>query len=355
MFQNQVKIYCLASVFAVLFLSCQGQQTPPPVGQKPTIGVTRIPSKGLFCGYLDSDGTLWFGSTTEGVFSFDGSSFTNYTVNQGLCDNKVSCITEDNQSNLWFGTAQGLCRFDGKTFTHIPIPKDTATSEWLDNSYPIVNPNEVLSILQDKKGGFWLGSNGAGVYYYNGATFTNYLYLKGNTMPDGRYHNIIPKIVEDYQGNIWFASMSHGGITKYDGRAFIEYGLKDGLSDDMVRAIFKDKAGNLWFGFNGNRNSGLTTFNGQSFSSYNISEGLCNTNIWAIEEDRNGNLWLGSGRGNLCIFDGKSFTEFVAADGSRFAEVLFILRGAQQNIVFGGKHGLWKYNGEVVVDMLLAQ
>ncbi len=345
-------ILSLVAMFPLLLSSCQGQETLP-IAPSPSIGVDRIPSKGLFCGYLDSDGLLWFGSTIEGVFSFDGSSFTNYTVKEGLCDNRVSCITEDADGNLWFGTAKGLCKFDRKTFTHVPIPKDTATSWWLDDSYPVINPNEVLSILQDNQGDFWVGSNGAGVYRYDGTTFTNYLYLKGDTMPDGQYHNVILRITEDAQGNIWFASLSHGGATRYDGKTFIDFLPEDGLSDDMVRAIFMDKAEDLWFGFNGNRNSGLATFDGQSFSTYHKSDGLCNTNIRAIHEDRKGNLWLGSGRGNLCVFDGETFTEFTAPNGQGYMEVLFILEDAQQNIVFGSKYGLWKYDGERVVDMLV--
>ncbi len=57
---------------------------------------------------------------------------------------------------------------------------------------------------------------------------------------------------------MWFASMTHGGVNRFDGEEFKQYSIKDGLSDSQVRTIYCDKSGKIWIGFNGNRNSGLT-------------------------------------------------------------------------------------------------
>lgn len=308
-------------------------------------------SEGVSCGFLDKKGMLWFGTNNNGVYSYDGKGFTNYTKKDGLGKGRVSCITEDRSGNLWFGTADGLYRYDRRAFKHIPIPKKDTSGVWLDKIYPVVNPNEVLSVLQDKNGLFWIGTNGTGAYSYDGETFTNYLSDVGRKQSDSLYHNIIQSITEDTKGNIWFTSMTHGGVSFYNGKTFTHFMPKDGLSDDMVRTCFMDRAGNIWFGFNGNRGSGITYYNGNSFTSLYKEDGLCNTNIRGIYEDKAGKLWLGSGRGRLCIYDGKTFSEFKSEEGKSFTGILFILEDANSNIWFGGKKGLWKYDGETVVSM----
>ena len=84
-------------------------------------------------GFLDKSGNMWFATTQEGIFRYDGTSFTNFTEKDGLCSNEVWAVIEDKEGFLWFGTANGLCKFNGKTFKNIPIPKDDTKSEWAGN------------------------------------------------------------------------------------------------------------------------------------------------------------------------------------------------------------------------------
>lgn len=341
-------------ILLVLF-SCNHENHPKTAKNNTpiAIGNTVTPnfSNGVSCAYLDDTGILWIGSHKNGLYSYNGQEFAHYTQHHGLCNTHISCIAEDNEGNIWLGTANGLCKYNRQTFTHIPIPYTDTSGTWLDMVYPTVNPNEVQAILQDKQGTFWLGTNGAGAYRYDGKTFTNYLSDIGKKQVDSLYHNIIQSISEDSTGNIWFTSMTHGGISQYDGTTFTQFLPKNGLSDDMVRTSYVDSKGIVWFGFNGNRNSGLNSYNGQSFSALSKEDGLCNTNIRAIYEARNGDLWLGSGRAGICIYDGSSFREFTNNDGQSFSNILFIVEDANQHIWFGGTNGLWRYDGETVIEM----
>jgi ligand-binding sensor domain-containing protein len=183
---------------------------------------------------------------------------------------------------------------------------------------------------------------GAGAYCYDGKSFKSYLTEIGQKQEDSLYHNWIPFIRKDNKGNMWFASMTHGGVSQFDGKEFTQYLIKDGLSEDQVRTIYCDKTGKIWFGFNGNRNSGLTVYDGSSFKTYSVEDGLCNKRIRAIYEDKNGNLWLGADLVNLCIFDGQKFSEF-NYNGQTFSDVLFILGDLEDNIWFGGE----KWNLEI--------
>jgi len=311
---------------------------------------------------------LWFGSNGEGVNRYDpaaeggtgGKSFTQLTEDDGLCNNKVCTIMEDDKGNLWFGTAKGLCRYDRKTFTTIAIPQSDTSSVWLDKVYPTVNPNQVMSLLQDKRGDFWIGTNGAGVYHYDGKNFTQYLSNVGKVYEDGLKHNVVLSITEDLMGNIWFTSLSHARVSRYDGKIFTHYKTEDGLSDNFVRTSFCDRAGNIWIGTHGNRDGGLDRYDpasgggkgGQTFTNFRkTDDGIAQNNIGCIFEDKSGNLWLGSGRGNMAIFDGKNFKEFITKDGQKFKIILNIVEDANGNIWFGGKYGLWKYDGDEVTDM----
>ena len=72
----------------------------------------------IHCGLQDKAGNMWFGTTGEGVYRYDGKSFSNFTEKDGLSSNNVWSVLEDKTGNLWFGTRNvGLCRYDGKSFT----------------------------------------------------------------------------------------------------------------------------------------------------------------------------------------------------------------------------------------------
>lgn len=304
----------------------------------------------VWCGIQDKHGVLWFG-TNEGVYCYDGKSFTQITTSDGLSHNQVSAIMEDREGFLWFGTADGLCRYDRRVFTHVPIPWGDISGPWLDKVYPIVNPNQVLCMLQGKDGSIWLGTNGSGAYRYDGKTFTSFLSSKGRKQVDGLYHNVISSMVEDAAGNIWFTSMTHGGVTRYDGETFTHLMPKDGLSDDMVLSSFRDRLGNLWFGSNGNRSGGLDRFAGGSFLNFNEKHGLIRGHIRCIHEDGKGNLWLGCDLAGIFLYDGERFAPFTAESGQRFERTMFFAGDAAGNVWFGGAQGrLFMYDGKDVKD-----
>lgn len=339
-------------IFAILLLaSCKGQTDQKRLLISSQIGEAESPRGYVYCGFLDTDGNLWFGTGDEGLYSYNEKGFTHYTENDGLCDSRISCISQDNKGNLMLGTSKGFCIFDGREFRQMDIPRYEKSSEWMRDRYPVFNPQEVQSIKQDKNGVFWLGSNGAGLYRFDGQEFTNYLSEVGDTMPDGFYHNIIQSIVEDRDGSLWFASMSHGGVSKYQDGAFTHYDEADGLSDDMVRVIYEAKDGRLWIGFNGNRESGLTVYDGEHFKTFREEDGLCTKNIRAIYEDHLGNLWIGGHRG-LCMYDGKEFKPVWDENGEVYDKIVFIVGDNDNNVWFGGQNGFWKYSEGNVVSKI---
>lgn len=312
-------------------------------------------SDAVRCGFLDHHGQLWFGTTNEGLYKFDGKQFIHYSIEEGLCSNQISAITEDAEGKLWLGTKEGLCYFDGKSFHSVEIPWDGNEDLWGEG----MNANNVLSLLYDSQGNLWLGTWGNAVHRFDPSSskngkyeFSSFLQKQGRTY-DGKYRNVIQTIFEDSAANIWFTSMSHGGISRYDGEKFEYLSLGEGLIDDMVFSGMQAQDGNYWFGMLGNRKGGLDKYDGKNFKHYNESHGLASNNITSIFENRDGLLWLASHRAKLSIFNPQkeSIRIFRDQKGNSYEHILFLLEDASGNIWFGGNHGkLYRYDGNDLTD-----
>lgn len=296
-------------------------------------------------GLLDKAGNLWFGTSRDGVYRYDGKAFTNFLETDGLCDNRINSIIEDRDGILWFGTANGLCSYDGKTFSHIPIPWDGKNDLWGE----MCNPNMVLSLLQDKHDNIWVGTCGGGAYRYNGEFFTNFMSTKDMKQSDSLHHNVVKSMIEDTTGNIWFTSLTHGGVSSYDGKTFTHFTSEDGLKDDMIFSSFQDKSGKLWFGSIQTKQGGLYYFDGKSFSYFTKEDGLCDNFVTGFFEDKTGKLWLCTGS-EVCIYDGKNFASF-KKDNQSVKDISFVMEDELGSIWLGGKYGiLLRYDGETFTD-----
>ena len=350
----------------MLLLACYGQGVPLLSPRKAAAAgddeaKVYVLGDAVRCGHLHSDGSMWFGTNDEGVYRYDGRSFMHFTKQQGLSSNHVNAITHDREGNLWFGTDRGLCRFDGAEFTHVSIPWDGNEDLW----GPGMNANLVLSLLCDRRGDVWIGTWGNGVHRFDPSCevgpgryeFASFLQDQGAVFDDGNHRNAIQNLLEDGDGDIWMMSMSHGGVSRFDGTDFENYARHNGLSDDMVFSACEDRAGNLWFGMLGNRDGGLDRFDGRTFAHFNEANGLSSNNVICIYEDRGGRLWLGSERGELCRLEPNTDPDEApvivpfTVDGRRFEKIRFVTEDASGGVWFGGNYGqLYRYDGRELVD-----
>jgi ligand-binding sensor domain-containing protein len=67
----------------------------------------------------DKYGNLWFATTGEGVYVYDGKLFRQFTTTHGMNSNTIWCILEDKEGKIWIGKDAGVCVYNGKTFTHL--------------------------------------------------------------------------------------------------------------------------------------------------------------------------------------------------------------------------------------------
>ncbi|MEM6723988.1 MAG: two-component regulator propeller domain-containing protein [Bacteroidota bacterium] len=329
-------------------ITLAAQEVIRPTDQK--YGAGDIVSDGL----LDSKGDLWITTSNEGVFKYDGKQFTQITEKEGLCSKAVSTILEDEQGTLWFGTANGICRFNGQDFTTIPLPREDSLDVSPKTGFPSRQPKEVTCMILDKQGSLWIGTDAAGAYRYQEETFTSFLKFAGRLQPDNKYNNCITSILDDRQGNIWFTSMTHGAIEKYDGESMTHFDVDDGLLGDMITTSYLDSKGNIWFGSIQNLEGGISVYDGQKFTNYTVKDGLCDSNVTSFYEDQDGLLWISTGDG-VCSFDGETFSELLQ-DGQSVGDIRFFVKDQAGQLWFGGRYGiLWRYDGEQVQDFTYAK
>jgi ligand-binding sensor domain-containing protein len=199
---------------------------------------------------------------------------------------------------MWIGTIEGVCRFDGKTFTPPPFSIPEAQP---DPTRGVTSSKFVHCITVDRKGRVWFGTNG-GAYVYDGTTLTNI------SERDGLPNNAVSGILEDKSGNMWFGTV-HGGISRFDGKNFTNFTQQGVIEGKETWCMHEGSSGNLWFSA---KRSPLYRYDGTAFTKLKEQEEITSL-AFTILEDSRGRLWL-SGTNGLFRHDGESFVN-VTKDG----------------------------------------
>jgi ligand-binding sensor domain-containing protein len=255
----------------------------------------------------DKKGNLWFGSIGSGVYYYDGTSFRNFTTDDGLLNNDVVSIYEDEKGNIWFGVFGGASRYDGKSFRNYVIDGNVMNEDQTGKTFSERPSYEVNSILVDRTGMFWFATRG-NTFVYDGKAFTVVTRGLGSPFTNVRC------IMEDSKGNIWLGGTD--GLWRSDGPTFTNF------TRNFVGYIYEDRKGNIW------TSSASTNRNGWSLSRYdssslyksvlssspvvkpNVTEIKSNVAmIFGILEANDGSIWFGANDG-VYRYDGKTSTDF---------------------------------------------
>ncbi|MVM38541.1 histidine kinase [Spirosoma sp. HMF3257] len=268
--------------------------------------ITRNVSSARFFSLLeDRKGNWWFGSIGSGVYRYDGQSFQEFTTKQGLLNNEVVCIYEDRKGNIWFGVNGGASRYDGHSFRNFRLNGDALTEDRTGQSLPDLRPPKfVNAILEDKTGKFWFGTREK-AFVYDGKAFT-ILTNKGKPFTN------VGTIIEDKKGAIW---LNGNGLWRYDGSTFTN------ITQDPVLYVYEDKKGAIWtssFKNSSEQNCVLSRYEAKSLydkkpivTEINSELGV----LFVILEAYDGSIWLGAD--GVYRYNGNGFTNFKRKDSQK--------------------------------------
>lgn len=185
-----------------------------PASYKPSANNT-YREYGVYRTLVDKMGNIWFGTQEKGVCVYDGKSFS-YINDKDLGGPAVRAIFQDKAGILWFGNnGGGFYRYDGKTLTNITAQKNLGNEEFLKLRKPVNKPGSlarVFSINEDNDGNLWIGTADAGIWKYDRTNLKNY------TTQDGLGDNPVNVIYKDNNGKLWF--VSNGTVYHFNGQRF---------------------------------------------------------------------------------------------------------------------------------------
>lgn len=165
-----------------------------------------------------------------------GQVFKNFREVNGVPLSSTLGITQDKQGFMWFGTEAGLYRYDGKTFTAYHTGKEG-------------NPKFIRDLSTDSKGNIWVASIRSGVYVYepNTDTFINFDHDPANA--NSLSHNSVNCVITDQKKQTWAGTQNGvSRITNENGKFRITRHLQTEFSGQtlQVRSLAEDKSGNIW-------------------------------------------------------------------------------------------------------------
>jgi signal transduction histidine kinase/ligand-binding sensor domain-containing protein/DNA-binding response OmpR family regulator len=232
--------------------------------------------------------------------------FEHFTIDDGLSHNNVICILQDRKGFMWFGTKDGLSKFDGYKFTMYKNDPDDKYS---------LSHNMVTGLVEDEGGNIWISTYG-GLNRFDPATerFTQFLHDPDavTSIPS----NLIEQncIAADHDGNVWIGTVSDGlAMWNSKTKCFTRYAHDTNdsltLSNNYIRSVYVDHQNNVWAGTFGDYLNLFDKTTGK-FTRFQVDQknhpNLGNNNICVIYEDSRHDLWAGSHGSGLIRFNKKT-------------------------------------------------
>ncbi len=272
---------------------------------------SRIPF-GILCLFL-----FLSGNRADAQLSY--LKFETLSLEHGLSQSSVRCIHQDRRGFIWFGTEDGLNRYDGYTFSVFkPVPNDPKT---LSSSF-------IRAITDGADGIIWIGTNGGGFNRFDPTTerFRRYTAQPGDE--NSLSHNYVWAIQEDRHGKLWIGT-DGGGVDMFDPltESFVHFRHDPedagSLSSNSVIALLVDSRGWIWIG---TRDGGLNCLDPESgritrhMNDARNPGSISSNDVRAIIEDGKGNIWAGTFGGGLNTFDMRSgkWKAFCSQEDSRY-------------------------------------
>ena len=206
--------------------------------------------------------------------------FRRLTTNDGLSQNNVAAIVQDRRGFMWFGTAEGLNRYDGNSFVVARNdPKDQ----------PSISRAFVGAVVEDDRGNLWFGAY-PGLNKFDPAIERSTPYVHDPNNANSLSGNSVASITRDRRGYIWVAT-ADSGLDRIDPATdtFTHYrNDSTGQWVGWIRRVIEDAQGEIWFV--GDR--GLFHVNQQTGQVTRSAATIKALSAFDVHEDSNGEFWF---------------------------------------------------------------
>ena len=350
-----------------------------------------LPDVTVTCLGEGADGTIWAGTTDQGLYFLRAGKFYPVRRADGLSDEAVRAVLEDRENNLWVGTrAGGLNRlqprklltrkiWDGQTEAQpFSLAESAEGALWvgtmgrglyqldsrgqtavLRDRFQVSNP-QVSAVLLARDGSLWCSAGPALFHWQEGRLSSirgnswvrclcedreeglwigsqdgTLKLLKGGKLLDSP--QFVPRgqltsLVQDRDGTLWVGTYGGGVGRLKDGR-WTFFRKEHGLRSDIIQTLCLDSGGTLWIGTEG---GDLGRFKDGRVVSFGKPEGLPDETILQILDDGAGHLWLGSYHGIFRV--SRRALDDLAAGGTSYVHARVFDRsdGLQSEECVGG-------------------
>ncbi len=307
--------------------------------------------------------------------------FDNYSIKQGLSEQKVYTLLQDSKDYIWLGTGNGVSRFDGRNFENFTTRDSLAAGG-------------VWSITEDSLGYIWFGHMNGGISRFYGSHFEH------ATFDSLTITGSITSITQ-IKNKIWFTTSTEGAIladfpvnnfNKIKGKLFRG---KKGLSDQVFGAslladgsficiadvglrkynpetekfenyrmphmttyfnsttMLEDKTGNLWFG---TYNGGLYKYVKSESRMEMIDlpkSGIRSNWVSCLMEDSRGRIWVGTFGGGIALIEGEEIRKFDSENGLNASKIYDIIEDIEGNILISDQtNGLTIFKGDAFSTLI---
>ncbi|MBI5215545.1 MAG: hypothetical protein HY960_07305 [Ignavibacteriae bacterium] len=296
---------------AFLLLNVSTAQLREPFLQHITVE-EGLSQSSVYCILQDRQGFLWFG-TGDGLNKYDGYEITVYRHHQSdknsLSDNTIRSLMEDNDGNLWIGTNDGLNKYEPRT-----------------GKFSFYDLKNVESLFQDSRGTIWASSY-LRLLQFNTDKKLFEPYVFPTTHRQMIEHQSVKSLFEDKKGNIWMGKLDGVDVLEKSGSLRCLSSTLNSLlgNQSYVSAIAETREGDIWFATMG---KGLfrmkqNTEDVQQISINNYSDVPSNELfVSSLLYDGKNTLWIGTKKSGVLKYDiqTEKFSRLLDADG--YSELL---------------------------------
>jgi ligand-binding sensor domain-containing protein len=220
---------------------------------------------------------VWVG-TVKGLVRLKSGKEDLFTTKDGLADNVILSLAQDQNGDVWAGTRNGFSRLRNGNIE---------SYGYRDG----LSQNAVFAIREDREGSLWVATKNGLNQFLDGASTR---YTKGEGLPS---ENMGP-MLEDRHGTLWAGTLD-AGLARFDGHRFTSVNT---LSSGKITTLAESADGALWAG----TDKGLKRLEeGEVQATYGVEQGLPSAQIRTLFRDHSGNLWAGTRKGPAVFRDGR--------------------------------------------------